>query len=377
MLHNFLEAHRVVLVDRCRLMVATRSEPKAAAEELAHGIPVFLDQLIRTLRIDPELQAIGSATDIGRMATLHGRDLLKQGFTLEQVVRDYGDVCQAITNLAYELHEPIEVDEFRTLNRCLDSAIAGAVTEYALRQGTTAIEDGVQASNSRLGFLAHELRNFVHTATLAVGVIKAGNVGLTGATGAVLDRCLKGMSALIDRSLAEVRVTAELPPRRQLIALADLLADAEVAASLESRARDCALTVSAVDRDIVVCADRDMLSSAIGNLLQNAFKFTKRQTDVLLRARVARDRIVVEVEDHCGGISAGTLETMLLPFTQSGEDRSGLGLGLDISRRCVEANDGTLSVRSVPGSGCIFSIDLPRHFPTAPPPGRANVGERT
>jgi signal transduction histidine kinase len=301
------------------------------------------------------------------MATLHGRDLLKQGFTLEQVVRDYGDVCQAITNLAYELREPIEVDEFRTLNRCLDSAIAGAVTEYALRQGTSAIEDGVQASNSRLGFLAHELRNFVHTATLAVGVIKAGNVGLTGATGAVLDRCLKGMSALIDRSLAEVRVTAELPPRRQLIALADLLADAEVAASLESRARDCGLTVSAVDRDIVVCADRDMLSSAIGNLLQNAFKFTKRKTDVLLRARVARDRIVVEVEDHCGGISAETLETMLLPFTQSGEDRSGLGLGLDISRRCVEANEGTLSVRSVPGSGCIFSIDLPR----------ANVGERT
>jgi signal transduction histidine kinase len=343
-------------------MVADRSEPKATAGELAHGIPMFLDQLIKTLRTaQPDLGGIGAAAEIGKIATLHGRDMLKQGFTLEQVVRDYGDVCQAITNLAFDLSEPIEVDEFRTLNRCLDDAIAGAVTEYARRQGTLAAADGVQASNSRLGFLAHELRNFVHTATLAVGVIKAGNVGLTGPTGAVLDRCLKGMSSLIDRSLAEVRVTADLPPRRQLISLADLLADAEVAASLESRARECGLTVSVVDRDIAVCADRDMLSSALGNLLQNAFKFTKRQTEVLVRARVEQDRILVEVEDHCGGLSEGTAETMLLPFVQNGEDRSGVGLGLDISRRCVEANQGILSVRNVPGSGCIFTIDLPRH----------------
>jgi signal transduction histidine kinase len=343
-------------------MVADRSEPKATAGELAHGIPMFLDQLIKTLRVaQPDLEDIGAATEIGKVATLHGRDMLKQGFTLEQVVRDYGDVCQAITNLAFDLSEPIEVDEFRTLNRCLDDAIAGAVTEYARRQGTLAAADGVQASNSRLGFLAHELRNFVHTATLAVGVIKAGNVGLTGATGAVLDRCLKGMSSLIDRSLAEVRVTADLPPRRQLISVADLLADAEVAASLESRARECGLTVSTVDRDVAVCGDRDMLSSALGNLLQNAFKFTQRQTEVQVRARVAQDRILLEVEDHCGGLAAGTVETMMLPFTQNGEDRSGVGLGLDISRRCVEANKGILSVRSLPGSGCIFTIDLPRH----------------
>ncbi len=376
MLHNFLQKHRLVLIDRCRLMVANRSEPKATAEELAHGIPIFLDQLIKTLRVEQsaehrkippvrELRRNDLSDEIGTMAMLHGRDLLKQGFTLEQVVRDYGDVCQAITNLAYELREPIEINEFRTLNHCLDNAIAGAVTEYALRQGAMAAEECAHASNSRLGCLAHELRNFVHTASLAVGVIKSGNVGLTGATGAVLDRCLKGMTGLLDRSLAEVRVTADMPPRMQMISLADLLADAEVAASLESRARECGLTVSPVDRDIAVYVDRDMLSSALGNLLQNAFKFTKPQTDVQIRARVALDRILVEVEDHCGGLAAGTAETMLLPFKQNGNDRSGVGLGLDISRRCVEANQGTLSVRSVAGSGCIFTIDLPRHSLTA------------
>ncbi len=52
---------------------------------------------------------------------------------------------------------------------------------------------------------------------------------------------------------------------------------------------------------------------------------------------------------------------MFLPFTQSGVNKTGIGLGLSISRRGVEVNKGTLSVRDVPGSGCVFTIDLPRH----------------
>ena len=52
---------------------------------------------------------------------------------------------------------------------------------------------------------------------------------------------------------------------------------------------------------------------------------------------------------------------MFKSFTQSSTDRSGLGLGLSICRSSVEANDGVLKVRDVPGTGCIFTIDLPRH----------------
>jgi signal transduction histidine kinase len=57
---------------------------------------------------------------------------------------------------------------------------------------------------------------------------------------------------------------------------------------------------------------------------------------------------------------------MFRPFNQVGEDHSGLGLGLDICRRSVEANQGVLSVRDLPGVGCVFTIDLPRHQSTAP-----------
>ena len=350
-------------------MVASRSKPQLANNILIHGIPVFLDQLIETLT-DEQLSGpiegqIGSDTrrsatsKIGSMAALHGRDLFERGFTLEQVVRDYGDVCQTVTNLAHETDTTIDVGEFRTFNRCLDNAIAGAVTEYAHRQAAVTAEDGLQALNSRLGPLAHELRNYLHIATYAVKAIKAGSVGMTGATGAVLDRSLLGMKNLIDRSLAEVRVTAGLPPRHRTIRLADFLGEVEATSSLDPLARDCVFTVDPVDPDIEVYLDRDMLAAAVGNLLQNAFKFTKRHSGVHLHARVAAGRLLIAVEDHCGGLPAGAPEILLQPYVQSGEDRSGIGLGLDICRRSVEANQGTLRVKDVPGVGCVFTIDLP------------------
>src|SRR5450755_4023449 len=134
MLHDFLKTNRAVLIDQCRAMVASRSDAGTPDNELAHGIPIFLDQLIETLTIEQASESVSrrtssdvprsSASEIGAMAALHGRDLLKRGFTLYQVVRDYGDVCQAVTNLAYETGAPIKVDEFRTFNWCLDNAIA-------------------------------------------------------------------------------------------------------------------------------------------------------------------------------------------------------------------------------------------------------------
>jgi signal transduction histidine kinase len=368
-LHEFIKTNRAVLIDQCRAMAASRSEPNATGHELDHGVPIFLDQLIETLTIEQASAPLrnrlasdvprASVSEIGSMAALHGRDLLERGYTLEQVVRDYGDVCQAVTGLAFKTGASIEVDEFRTFNRCLDKAVAGAVTEYAYRQAAATTEDGFEALNSRLGPLAHELRNYLHIATYAVKAIKAGSVGMSGATGAVLDRSLIGMRNLIDRSLAEVRVTAGLPPRLKTVRLADFLSDVAASASLDPLARECQFTMTPANRDTEVDVDPEMLAAAVGNLLQNAFKFTKRHSDVRLHAQVAGERVLIKVEDHCGGLPSGIPEKLMLPFVQSGQDRSGLGLGLDICRRSVEANNGVLRVRDVPGSGCIFTIDLP------------------
>src|ERR1700733_4327367 len=213
MLHEFLAANRDELVARCRAKVAQRPVPLATAIELEFGIPLFLDQLVKTLRIEqdaPRGSASNLPTEIGTNAGKHGNELLLKGFTVDQVVHDYGDLCQSLTELAHEKQAPITVDEFHTFNRCLDNAIADAVTEFGRHRDRIISDETTRTMNERLGFLAHELRNLLNTATLALDAVKRGSVGITGATGAVLDRSLHGLRDLVDRSLADVRLTAGL-----------------------------------------------------------------------------------------------------------------------------------------------------------------------
>jgi len=381
MMHEFLTANRADLIARCRSKVAQRPAPGATEEELEYGIPLFLDQLIKTLRVEQTAEPMlsrkvsgpsggekSAQSEIGETAARHGKELLQHGFTVEQVVHDYGDLCQAITDLAVELAAPIDVDEFRTLNRCLDNAIADAVTAFSYQRDVVVAEKGAAALNIRLGILSHELRNHLNTATLALHAIRTGDVGVKGATGAILDRSLVEMAKLIDRSLSEVRMTAGIKSLHHLFSLADFIAEVKLSGSLQAQVKKCSLTVSTVDSGLAVDADRDLLASAVGNLLQNAFKFTRPNTEVTLNAYATADRILIDVKDNCGGLPPGDAEKMFDPFTQSSEDKSGVGLGLSIARRSVEANGGILSVRDVPGTGCVFTIDLHRHtIPERPP----------
>lgn len=373
MLHEFLSNNRDELIARCHAQVEERSSPKAIENDVDHGIPFFLDQLTKTLEIEQTTRPCESRevsgpagggpapSELGHTATKHGSDLMRRGFTVEQVVHDYGDLCQAITNLAFEREEPVDVDEFRTLNRCLDNAIATAVTEFNYQRDHVKAAEHERELTEQVGFLAHEMRNCLNTATLALFAIMDGNLSITGATGTILNRSLVGMRALIDRSLADLRLTSGLTLRNKLFSLADFIAELKLSANLEAQLLECPFVVSAVDPQLAVDGDRDLLLSAAGNLLQNAFKFTRPGTEVILNAYSQGDRIRIDVEDHGDGLAAGDEEKLFKPFTQVGNDRSGPGLGLTIARRSIEANDGVLSVRNKPESGCVFTIDLPRH----------------
>jgi len=122
---------------------------------------------------------------------------------------------------------------------------------------------------------------------------------------------------------------------------------------------------------IDVDADEQVLSAAISNLLQNAFKFSHPHGHVSLRTTATADRVLIEVEDECGGLPPGKAEDLFVPYSQRNAKRTGLGLGLTISRKGVEAMGGTLAVRDLPGKGCIFSIELPRLPEASTPPGSA------
>jgi signal transduction histidine kinase len=335
---------------------------------MENGVPLFLDQLAETLRREQETSARPTSTEMVESALLHGGELRKAGFTLGQVVHGYGDVCQAVTQLAMELEAPISADEFKTLNRCLDDAIAQAVTEFARQRDITVADIGLE----RQGFFVHELRNLLGSALMAFEMLKTGSVGIGGSTGAVLERNLLALRDLIDRSVGEVRDEAGLP-RRGHVLLSELLAEVEQAAAIEAAARNLKFTVSPAESGLAIDVDRQPIVAALANLLQNAFKFSRPNGNVLLSTDTVTSvgRALIEVADECGGLAQEASDALFVPFEQGGEDRSGLGLGLAIARKGVRANGGEIRARSLPGKGCIFTIDLPLF--RGPRPGAAEL----
>ena len=93
----------------------------------------------------------------------------------------------------------------------------------------------------------------------------------------------------------------------------------------------------------------------------NAFKFTREHTEVKLTAYAAGARVLIDVSDHCGGLPAGQVNKIFIPFFQQTSDKTGVGLGLSMARRAIEADGGELTVRDSPGVDCVFTISLPRH----------------
>ena len=363
MLHEFLTVHRDEIIASTRRKVATRIVPPPTKAEVEHGVPLFLQQLADTLRCEQQTSARPTSKEMAQSAMRHGADLRKAGFTVGQVVHDYGDVCQAVTELAIELKSPISADEFKTLNRCLDEAIAQAVTEFARQRELSLSDRGTE----RLGFFAHELRNLLSNAILAFEVLKTGTVGVGGSTGGILGRNLIALRDLIDRSLAEVRLEAGVH-RREHVSLGELLQEVELSSAIEAKARDIQFTVTPVAPEVIVDVDRQLLAAALANLLQNAFKFTPPRGRVVVRTDTANAerRVLIDVEDQCGGLPPGREEDLFHSFQQRDADGSGLGLGLAIAAQSVYTSGGEIRVRSLTGRGCIFTIDLPRlPIPTA------------
>jgi hypothetical protein len=198
-LAQFTKDHRQDLIDRARIKVAARSSPPAQSTGLDNGVPIFLSQLMAALGE----QGTGGTTRsadasrdahpaISESAAVRGRDLLKHGFTVEQVVHEYGDVCQAITELAEERNAALTIPEFHTLNRCLDNAIAGAVSAWSEERDRARLSGEKDVDHASLVKLLDQ-------ATTTFNIILQGKVAIGGATGGLLKRALDDMRALLDK----------------------------------------------------------------------------------------------------------------------------------------------------------------------------------
>jgi signal transduction histidine kinase len=363
MLRDFVAGNRDTILAQARERVVQRSGTPTTDEDRTRGLPVFLDQLREALRKATAHEVLDH-TEIQHSAHQHGHDLFHHGLSVDEVVHDYGDLCQVVTGLAVEQGVDIDVAEFRTLNLCLDDAIAGAVIAYSKEHDRVVSAEGTE----RLGVMAHEMRNALNAAILAFRCIKQGVVAPSGSTSAMLDRTFLRLQTLIDRSLADVRLEAGMR-NVERIAVREIIDEVAIGGSLLAETRGVQFSVTRVDHAVFVEADRQIIEAAVANLLQNAFKFTHPGTTVKLRASADATRVLIEVEDACGGLPPGAADDLFRPFEQRGTDRSGVGLGLAICLKAAKASAGELRVRDLPGQGCVFTLDLPRK----PPPPLAVV----
>ena len=353
MLYELIATYREQIIAKTREKVARRPWPPASPKELEHGVPMFLSQLVETLKWESS-ETPFSATAIGTSAARHGAELLRLGFTVSQVVHDYGDICQAVTELAIEQDAPITTAEFHVLNRCLDTAIADAVTEHARMTAESRLSEELE----RLGEVTHEIRNRLNTALMAFDILKRGTVAINGSTGAVLGRNLIGLRELVDGTLADIR-TAASHHRPEAVMVNFFLAEVAIAARLQAEYSGLTFVLDPVPADLTASVDRQLLESALMNLLNNGFKYTRRGGTVTLRAREHDGFVRIEVEDECGGIPAASGDPFQPFGDRRGKDRTGLGLGLSIARKAVRAQGGDVQVLNMPGQGCVFLIDVP------------------
>jgi signal transduction histidine kinase len=343
-LAEILRTRRESLIRRwlakCREQL--RSERALDEEEVRDSLHFFLDEVIAGLERDGRLPETGAA-----IAAAHGaqRHILRRD--IADVVREYALLFECV---AEECGQPLPPSEYVKLVLALNAGAALAVSEYAQLRD---LEMRRQAWE-HFAFLAHELRNPLQTARLSVTLLGT----LPNERGvAVLQRSLGQISELLDRSLVDARLRgldAGADVHREALDLRQLLTDAiaDSAPDAEARGIHTALQASIGTR---VDADRRVLRSAVTNLLRNAIKFTRSGGTVVVRGSAR----AIEIEDECGGLAAGDEKKIFETFRQaSSGDRSGFGLGLAIARQAIDAHRGNLTVRNLPGKGCVFVATL-------------------
>jgi signal transduction histidine kinase len=372
-LHQFLINNRQSIIDRSDSRSQARLGTGLEQSLPGAGLSILLTQIIRALLAQGLRPPVASTAendadehrfypeDIAEFAAQRGRAMFEAGFTIDEVVRGYGDLCQAIAEISRERDAPFDVNEFKTMNECLDLAIADAVAEFSVARESFVASTITSDLRVQMAFFSDEARGYLRTATSAFDAIKAGNLSVGGSTGILLDQTLGRLARLVDAALDESTVVATDTSVAPTFSVAALLLEVSHADSFAAHVRGCILATSPVDPDLAVLGNRDLLYTALGNVLQNAFKFSGPHTSISIAGYRSGDRIHIDVSDHCGGLPTTDVESLFKPFVQYGEPKTGLGLGLTIARRNVEALHGTLTVIEVPGQGCIFTANLPRH----------------
>jgi PAS domain S-box-containing protein len=229
-----------------------------------------------------------------------------------------------------------------------------------------------------LAVLAHELRNPLAPITNAVELLRRGDAGEAAWATDVIDRQAQHLRRLVDDLLDISRISrGTISLHLEPVDLAAVVAQAVEASRPAIDARKHQLTTSLPPGPLRVRGDLTRLSQVLGNLLNNAAKFTPEGGQIWLTVEQQNDEAVVRVRDTGIGIPAGMLSYVFDLFTQvdtgSERRRDGLGIGLALVRNLTEMHGGSVAVRSDGlGKGSEFIVKLPL-LAAAPPTGRPHA----
>jgi two-component system OmpR family sensor kinase len=358
-LASFLKDHRIAILQRWQRRVAATIEVMSISRiQLLDHMPKFVDGIIAALATPP---AAGDPTEAAaqRFAPAHGAQRLEVGFDVDEVVREYGILADVFVEILRERDGNVKAAWLRLLLAATNAGAAEAVGEY-VRQRDAEIQR--QQARHR-AFIAHELRTPIAGVMAAAAVLAR----LDGPVAesqpfTLLRRNLDKLRELVDQVLIAGRLEAGVEPVRAHLDLAALLRGVVETLHPEAEMMQVRIVLDAPP-ELDALIDRNLIESAIANLLRNGIKYTKPGSAIEVTLSRDGDDIVTRVADACGGITATNWTNLFEPFERGDgaveQRRDGLGLGLAIAKQAVEAHGGTVSMRNNPPDGCVFEIRIP------------------
>lgn len=275
----------------------------------------------------------------------------KLGFTVNDVVHSYGDIygdiCHAIVERALQQAMSFEVGEYRMLNRCLDNAVASAVSEFGYQRDSGAANSREIGENQRLAAIGNEVRNQLGTATLAVAALKARELTMGGTTGSILERSLHSLGKLVDEMLRAASIEEDGNDLLGLIPLADFMDEFKATLEQTGAAKSRRLTMSRVEHRLGIKGSRDTLQAAVAGLAQVALQITQTDDEITVHSYANGARIRIDIvcpaapplppSQHLAlAVVSRMIESMQRKMTiQEGKDSRPLTLTISLPRRTL------------------------------------------
>lgn len=354
-LSGLLADRRAEILERWTQRIGREHVDKELSRgELWDHLPHFFDEVLEALRAEERSGAAQADPAASTASVEHGTQRLRVGFDLAEVIREYEILTECILDEVEAVGGSISTRAFRRVQALLNAGRRHAVVAYIERRDL----EMVRTTSQHVAFIAHELRSPLMSASLALNALKKNERPEDQWALGLLGRNLNSLRELIDQVLTADRLSGKIPLRRESFDLRALLEQAVADARLAAGRREVAIALEAPER-LPITGDQRLLRSAVGNLLGNAVKFTHEGSAISVRAQRNETGILLEIEDGCGGLPKGNLNELFEPFVQRGDNRTGFGLGLAIVRQALEAHGGRVSVRDLPGKGCVFSLELP------------------